>query len=778
MKHPHRKPLAAAVLTALPLIALHWSAQAQAQVQTENQAQAGQPAEQRGTLDTVVITATKRPQIMQDVPQTISVFSEKNIKDTGAKDFAGLVNSMAGVELRQEQGGQGGVAVRGISELNMMNLYGGTGSATGMYLDEMPLSSAGRFPALGAFDMQRVEVLKGPQGTLFGEGSLAGTVRFIANKPKFNKAAAAFEGNAATTDGGARSDAANVMLNLPLGENVGMRVVAYNRNDGGYMDARLTDGKRVFGTLADANTERSTGGRLLLRAEPSSDLALSAVLLTNDGRNGTRSRGADVATGSFSTPESQRDKLTSWNLTAEYSAGFADVVASVSRMERKITADTDQSQSIQTIGGALAQLAPLAKKLGVAWVSDLNAVHSNHNYDASADTLELRLVSNQTSRLKWTVGAFHKKTDTLHAADANPIPAVPAASWQAITAALSGGALSIDEAQKVVSTSLIKQNAVFGEVSSDITDKWQLLAGGRYFKETRSSLATWNSAFAVLSGGLPPGSSTTKASSSLFNPKVTASYKWSPDVLAYATYSNGFRSGGQNEFLLFTPTASPDFKPETLTNREAGLKTTLFNNTVMFNVSAYSMKWKDLQQIVQQGIGGVGKAIGNVGSAYSNGVDLDTKWMPTRQLEIDFALSLLKATLDNDVVLAPSAGGVTVPAGTAIPGTTRHTLSLGGSYRLPLAPGLTGFVGGRVSQRGSFISDLRHYQDSTRGSTTADLRAGVEAKAWQLYAYVDNATNRQVAVRQDFDGPDLYSGKQNYFWARPRTIGLNLRVGL
>jgi iron complex outermembrane receptor protein len=757
------KPVATAVLAALPLLAA---------------AQSDPLPAERGTLDTVVVTATKRAQIMQDVPQTMNVFSEKNIKDTGAKDFAGLVNSMAGVELRQEQGGQGGVAVRGISELNMMNLYGGTGSATGMYLDEMPLSSAGRFPPLGAFDMQRVEVLKGPQGTLFGEGSLAGTVRFIANKPKFNKAAAAFEGTLAHTEDGARSDSSNVMLNVPLGEHAGLRVVGYNRSEGGYLDARITNGTQVFRTIADANSERNTGGRLLLRVEPNSDLALSATLLSNDSHNGARGRGADVGTGSFSTPESQHDKLTSWNLTAEYAAGFADVVASASHMDRRITADTDQSQSIETIGGALAQLAPLAQRLGLAWVENLEGVHSNHNYDAKADTLELRLVSTQPGRVKWTVGAFHKKTDTLHAADANPLPLVPAASWQAITSALSGGALSIGEAQKVVSTSTIKQNAVFGELSYDFSEQWQLLGGGRYFKETRSSMATWNSAFAVLSGGLPPGSSSTSASSSLFNPKVTASYKYSPDVLAYATHSNGFRSGGQNEFLLFTPTAAPDFKPERLTNQEAGLKTTLFNNTVMFNVSAYNMKWKDLQQIVQQGIAGVGKAIGNVGSAHSRGIDLDTKWMPTRQFEIDFALSLLKSTLDNDVVLAPTAGGVTVPAGTAVPGTTRHTLSLGSSYRLPLGNNLNGFAGGRVAQRGHFISDLRHFQDRTEGSTTVDLRLGVEARNWQLYAYLDNATNRQVAVRQDFDGPDLYSGKNNYFWARPRTIGINLRVGL
>ncbi|WP_137173744.1 TonB-dependent receptor plug domain-containing protein [Massilia sp. HP4] len=213
-----------------------------------------------GALETVVVTATRRALAMQDVPQTINVFSEKNLKDTGARDLTGLIGSMAGVELRQEQAGQGGVAVRGISELNMMNLYGGTGSATGMYLDEMPLSAGGRFPGIGAFDIQRVEVLKGPQGTLFGEGSLAGTVRFIANKPRFDQAAAAYQATASKTAGGGDNHALNAMVNLPLGDKAALRLVAFEREDGGYMDARITDGRTVYRTLEDANSQRSRGG--------------------------------------------------------------------------------------------------------------------------------------------------------------------------------------------------------------------------------------------------------------------------------------------------------------------------------------------------------------------------------------------------------------------------------------------------------------------------------------------------------------------------------------
>nr|WP_314546056.1 TonB-dependent receptor [uncultured Massilia sp.] len=765
MKKLNRRLALAGLLPVFPLAAM-------AQTASEN-ASAG------GTMETMVVTATRRAQAMQDVPQTINVFSEKNLKDTGARDFAGLVGSLAGVELRQEQPGQGGVAIRGISELNLMNQYGGTGSATGLYLDELPLSAGGRFPGLGAFDVQRVEVLKGPQGTLFGEGSLAGTVRFIANKPKFDKAAAAWEATGSKTNGGADSQAVNLMVNVPLAARAALRIVAFEREDGGYTDARITDGKTVFRVIDDADYLRSRGGRVMLCVEPTADLALSAVLLVNQSKNGNRPRGPEAGIGSFSIPENQDDKLNAFNVVAEYDAGFASLTASASHYDRKIKADIDQSQTIPTINDALDELRPLAVGLlGVPWVDRATAAHSLHRMDARSDTLELRAVSNEASSLRWTVGAFYKKTETLHTARADLVEPVPNASWAAVTGALTDGAYRIGEAQDVRAESTIKQTALFGEVSKDITPQFQLQAGGRLFRETRDSRTAWESAFAFLSGGLPPGSSGSGASSSLFNPKVTASYKWTPDVLAYATRSKGFRSGGQNEFRPFTPDSPPDYKPETLINNELGLKTSLLQHSLGVNVSVYDMKWNDLQQVIAQGIGGIGKALGNVGSAHSRGVDLDLRWLPTRRLELTGAVSLLRARLDNDVVLVPSAGGVTVPAGTPIPGTSKKSLSAGGTYRFPVAGGLNGFLGGRASYHSDTISDLRHYQDHTPGATTVDLRTGIEGKKWQVYLFADNALNRHTPVREDFDGPDSLTQQRNFFWSRPRTIGVTLRGDL
>lgn len=735
---------------------------------------------EEGKIETVTVTATKRPQLMQDVPQTITAFSERSIKDAGASDFSGLLNSMAGVELRQQQAGQGGVAIRGISELNMGTLYGGTGSATGMYLDEMPLTAAGRFPGLGTFDMQRVEVLKGPQGTLFGEGSLAGTVRFIANKPRSDKVEAAADARYARTEHGGNSHLVNVMANLPLAGNVAaMRVTAYRQRDGGYLDANITDGRSISAVHENANDGASKGARVAVRVTPTPDLILTGTYLHYQSDNGTRNRGATPLAGAFSTAEYSSDKLDAVNLNAEYTLGFADLVGSYSHSDRNVFVNEDQGKTLRTINDAVIALRPLATGvLNVPWPDSADGVSTGHAMHAKADTVEVRLVSNGDGSLTWTGGLFYKKTSTGFIDDGKVTPAILPASWEAVSTALTRGAGTVSEALHTESIASIKQTALFGEVSNDFSKGFQVLVGGRVFKETRTSLSSWRSAFALLSGGNARGSIRSRDEASLFNPKVTASYKLSPGTMAYGTWSQGFRSGGQNDYQVYIPGSPADYEPERLINQELGIKTMVLDNTLALNVALYAMKWKDLQQIVARGSSGIGSAIGNVGDAGSRGLDLEAKWVPIRALEINFAASMLNAVLDNPVVLPPSAGGITVPEGARIPGTSKRTFSLGASYRRPVGASLTGFAGARVNSRSDFTSELINYAETTAGSTTLDLRFGVEARKWQLYAFVDNATDRRVAVRKDGDGPDIFSGEPNYFWARPRTVGINFRTSL
>lgn len=733
-----------------------------------------------GAIETVVITATKRAEAMQDVPQSVSVVSERNIKDMGAQDFAGLVNSLAGVELRQEQAGQGGVAIRGISELNMANLNGGTGSATGMYLDEMPLTAAGRFPGLSTFDMQRVEVLKGPQGTLFGEGSLAGTVRFIANKPKFNRTDAALDAGYSQTEGGASSHVLNVMGNIPLVENVAaLRITAYQKQDGGYLDAHITDGRTLFSTVRDANGQTSDGARVSLRVAPSDELTLTGTYLHYATNGGTRNRGTDPSVGSFSFPEFSRDKLDAANLTAEYALPFADVVANVSHTKRHFFINQDKGEAIASVNAVVAALYPLATRvLQIPWASSVTGVDTAHDMTAKADTVEMRMVSNDAGPVKWTGGLFYKNTETSFDDDGGGTPFIPASSWAAATAAASKGKAVVTSSLHTDSQATTTQTAVFGEVSDNISERLQVVAGGRLFREKRSATTSWDSAFAYFSGGSARGSDRSAKTDSLFNPKLTVSYKIAPDVLAYATASQGFRSGGQNDYQVYIPGSPADYKSEKLLNYETGLKTFLLDRHLMLNVSAYYMDWKDLQQLIAKGSAGIGSSIGNVGSAHSTGLELETKWVVVKGLEFNAAASILNAVLDNAVILPPSAGGLTVPEGTRIPGTSKRTFSVGSTYRRAIGDDLNGFSSIRFSGHSNFTSDLPSYRSTTPGSATVDLRLGVEAKKWQLFGFVDNAANKNVAMREDAGNPDILTGQRAYFWGRPRTIGINFRTQL
>ncbi len=725
-------------------------------------------------LETIVVTATRRALEVQDVPQTINVFSEQSLKDLGSQDFANLANSVAGVELRQDQAGQGSVGIRGILPLDEGNLYGGPNSASGVYVGELPLSAAGRFPVLSPFDMQRVEVLKGPQGTLFGEGSLAGTVRFIpiaADSTGFDAAADMLYSG---TTGGGDNFIVNGMVNVPLATDLAaLRVAGYYRDMGGYTNARISDGITVFKTIEDANTEESSGGRALLTFTPGDDLRITLLALMNGTDNGFRNRATKNLTGSFSVEEHAEDDLDAYNFELDYDFSFAQLVASYSYTDRTINAYYDQSGFVPIVKGAYALLSAAT---GLPFPT-VTGVYGKQDMGSRADIGDIRLVSKADGAFQWTVGAFYRQTDTLYRLDGNSIDAVPPPIWAAVTGALTGGAIRIPDALVSKSTATYDQWAIYGEASYDLGDSWQFLAGGRLFEETRDSVATWSSAFAFLTGGAVPGTARSDGDSTLFLPKASVTYHFNPDVLGYALYNEGFRSGGQNDFLALTG-GPPDYDPETLDNVELGLKSVLLDNSVIVNVSLYYMDWHDLQQVVAQGIGGIGESIDNVGDAHSAGVDFETRWRATDSLEFALTASLLQAELDNDVVLPPSAGNLVVPKGTRIPGTSDNSFSVGATYRFPAFAGTQGFLGGRVTERGDIISSLDTYKETTSGATTLDLRIGIEADNWQLYLFGGNVTNSAVPLRQDPAIDDSYTGQPLYYWGSPRTIGVNLRVGL
>jgi outer membrane receptor protein involved in Fe transport len=718
-----------------------------------------------GELEEIVVTASKRAEPLQEVPQTIVAVSEDTIKDLGAQDFGGLLNSMSGVEMRNTQAGLGGVTIRGVAELNMGNLYGGSGSAAGLYLDEIPLTSAGIFPDVSSFDLARVEVLKGPQGTLFGEGSLAGTVRLISNAPDPAGFGAAADLTYSSTEDGEDNQVYNGMVNVPLGEKAAVRAVGYRKDMGGFIDARILASGEIE---EDMNHDTLTGGRFSFRYLPSDRMTLDLSAMINNAERGNRNRATEDLVGTFSVPEATDDDLGAYNGTLTYRFDATDLVVTASYFDRSVDAVIDQA-------GLVGGVNFVFDLIGIP--IDVTGVYINQDISAETFATEARLVSTRPGPLQWTAGLFYKKLDNEFSLISDSVPTIPPQVWVAISNAVTGGQLSIEEGYFTTSEGSNEQLAAFGELSWDFTDAWTLVAGGRLFNEQRESTTRYGGVFPLLQGGPPPGQSKSEGDDTVFNPRLSLRYRFSDDMMAYGTISRGFRGGGQNDLWTLVPGGTEDYDPEFLTNYELGLKSTWNDGRLLFNAAAFYLDWKDLQAVTAEGTGGIGETIGNIGNAHSVGVDLELRALVVDGLELSLAATLLQAEIDEDVEVPDPAGGppLIVPDGTRIPKTAETTLSLGATYRTEITERLGAFFRGTASYVGDSIASLTRPDDVVPSRTVLDLRAGVEGERWQAYLFADNVTNEEIYYYQ-VDFPDLATGEDQYFVGRPRTIGLNVRV--
>lgn len=716
-------------------------------------------------LEEVIVTATKRTMSLQSVAESITAYSQHDLENAGIQDFASLTESIAGVELRNTQPGAGAVAIRGVSELNIANMQGGTGSAVGFYLDEMPLTMAAKFPDMKSFDMERIEVLKGPQGALYGEGSMAGTVRMISNKPDTEEFSAAIDATYSDTEDGDDNQMANLMVNFPLIEDqLALRVVGSWSDMSGYIDnVGYSDGVLRD---EDANTVESTSLRFVLGWTPSEDLAITATAMFSELDIGAPSTGTEELYNATSVAEPTDDDLEGYNLKIEYSLPFADFVSSTSYFDRKAESVFDQGGLVDPLNGIL----------GVFGIRPVDGVFMDQLVDVEAFSQEFRLVSHNDGPLNWTVGAFYKEQDFIFKFDGLGVPTTPAAVWELVSETFFG--VTISEALSIGNDATTEQYAVFGELTYDFTDQLQLIAGGRYFDEDRDSELAWGGVVPVLLGGPFPGSVTTEGDDNLFNPRVSLRYEISDDAMLYGTYSEGFRSGGQNDIFPLVPGSNVTYDSETLANYELGLKSEWFDRRLQVNGSLYYIQWDDLQAVVAEGPGGIGEVIDNIGDAHTAGLDLEIKALLTENLDFSLSGSVLESEIDDDVLVPDPSGGdpIEVPEGTRIPGVAESSVSMALQYHTELSAGIGGFA--RVSY--SYVGDATN--QLTRDAKTpsydiVNLRLGVEGDNWQVTLFADNLTDGFVATRRKVTDDNL-TGNARWNIGRPRTIGLNVRYSL
>jgi outer membrane receptor protein involved in Fe transport len=750
-------------------------------------------AEDVGAAD-IIVTATRRAQSVQDVPIAINVLSGEDLRAAGATDIQSALQQVSGVEFRTAQAGTGAIAIRGISELNTDNIFGSTGTAVGLYIDEAPFSVGGYFPQAVLFDAARVEVLRGPQGTIFGEGSLAGTIRIISNQPDATKVEGAVESNVGLMKDGGTNAQVNGMINMPIAsDKLALRLVGYWQQDAGWIDrtdASVTaqflpppnpvlgpnapDVRSIFtlsNTQEDANDGETWGGRAQLGLTLGEDLTATASVLLSRADRGYRNRGARDGTGFFSTDlEGMSDDFELYGLTVEWKFDGGSILSSTNYFDRRIDQTLDQFGII-----------PLANQIGVP-LSGGQFVFQGSRVDQTLDVTEFnqefRFVSDFEGPFQLTAGVFYRNRDTSFRIQGPQEPLTPAF----IANILCGGQCGYTEPGSGDLDSLTNSNseqiAVFAEGTYDLNDEWQLLVGGRFFNDSRRSETVATSLFS----GIPfPTNFSSEGSDDVFNPRLAVRFTPSDAITAYASYSRGFRSGGQNDLYVLIPGATPDdqtFASERMTAYEIGLKSSFADGRGLFNAALFYNNWDDLQVVTAEGIGGVGEIIGNAGSARSYGVDLEGRF----ELGGGFDIAANTTILDTKVKDVLASGTLIEEA--RIPGTANFTAFAALNWQGSLSANVMGF--GRLSVRhtGDSLSGLLRLGTPVERNpayTTVDLRGGIEWRALRLELYAENLFNAFVPLNTFYSpnasnptGGDPMTGRTLYFQAPPRIIGFRI----
>ena len=756
-------------------------------------------------LEEVLVTATKREASIQDLPFSVNAQSEQEIQRQNATSLEDLSRNVAGLTIQNLGPGQSQVAIRGVSAGQIVRDQPGVKEQVGVYLDESVISLSLFTPDIDLYDLNRVETLRGPQGTLFGSGSIGGTVRFITNQPQTDEFSGKIEADANTVDDGSSGGHLKGAVNIPMSDTVALRLVGYGTQYPGYIDALGENGRKSD----DVNDGERYGGRAALRWDATDTLTITPrILYQNLETDGfarqevynlyanpyTTTRPAielDEREQYLQLEEAFEDETTIADLVVNWGLDSLDITYVGSYTEREILVSRDAS----------ALTGSVSVDLGYPDSAVLYPSNLRDTTDLEQWTHELRFTSNGDGPLQWVVGGFYSDTDRDYA------QRLPTPGYDAVTDAVLGEGTSeavsngfgVDSPFNSDLAYTVEQTAVFGEINYAFTDRLDVTLGGRWydFEDNRS----------ITSGGLFANGDTNakdETSSDGFTPRIMASYDISDEVTLNAQASEGFRLGGVNDPLnpgLCSPqdeiTYGPfqQFDDETLWNYEIGFKSTFDNISV--NAAIFYTDIEDLQ--VNLDAGGCSSRVAvNVPEAHTLGGEVEMDAYLTDAFRVTFAGSYVEAEFDSDVL---DANGVPLPGlqdGNRIASVPEWQFSIGATYTFA---GMLGaeesfvsawwqMVGERYTQPGdqdSGAGDFAHglpFGGATGDEVTSidlelddyslvNINAGLVYDAWDLMLYVDNVTdeNADLSFNRERGG----RARLAYFTNQPRTYGITAR---
>ena len=715
-------------------------------------------------IDEIVVTARKRAESMYDVPISINVVSADAIDKLGAHDFTDLINSVPSLGAYQNGPGRTRLSIRGINSTSSSN--GNDNDAqnqetVSIYMDEIPISLATLSPELGLFDARQVEVLRGPQGTLYGAGSMAGTLRIVTTKPNAEN----FQGKLDASFSDPEYSASlnyelKGLVNIPVIESkAGLRMSAYHREAAGYIDNALTGAE-------DVNNGRSTGARLALRATPNERFTADFVLMHHDYSDNGRPEDTDTTplySRDYTSFDGYDDQIAIYNLTLKHDMDNMNLVSSSSYFDRSVF----NRRSIDTFYRLPGILPAGVEPFELEDLTDLKAF-----------VQEIRLSSNTDADFQWTVGAYYdqRKIDGINSW---PVPGLDAgaANDPAFESAAYWGAPA-DYYLYVINEQEIETFASFGEVYYT-WDKLTFTVGLRYFnwKQSLANLETGQ----LIGERNPVRATYPQGKEDGFNPKLNVSYQFFDDVLVYIQAAKGFRYGGTNTGEIpadlcgeeaAAAAASGDdpqfFRPDQLWNYEVGVKGVTAQQRLSFNAAVFYIDWSDMQNSRRFECGFSFRS--NVGKASSEGIELEMTANLSDQLVATFGGAYTDARLGETVA------SLTAFAGDRVPYSPEFAFSVSLEYDFAISNNLNGFAWGNVQYVGDRDSEFSQKNVNYRlldDYRLANFRAGLRHARYEASLFVSNAFASKGVIRAQrrfpFD-PDAA------LRVDPRTIGVNFKA--
>ena len=776
-----------------------------------------------GQLEEIVVTATRHEESLSKVPLSITALSQETLDNKGIKDFSDVVRFTPGVTI--DTSGTNAISIRGISS------SGGAGT-TGIYLDDTPI----QMRALGfnpddalpkTFDLDRVEVLRGPQGTLFGAGSEGGTVRYIMTQPSLTKESTYIRTEVATTRGGEPSYEAGIAHGGPLVEGVlGYRASIWYRYDGGYIDR--IDPTTLATVDKHANRANSLSGRLAFVLQPTEGLLITPAIMYQSVRKHDQSTyWPAYSSGSTLVNASPEripvpDEFYLPSLKIEADIGTTKLVSNTSYYHR--SEKTGYQGSVydlayfQALGwldlgageGPACGSASSSSTPPCSWYPLINAkgIHLPAGFQGYATpntmtnqqdtvTQEIRLQSNDdASRWRWTVGAFWSLSKEQSTEELNDPQIIP--FWSALFGVdpqsyfgpyyscngVGTPGLGIPNCDIYYNhnTSHDRQIAGFGEATYAFNDRWKVTFGGRYAK-MQFDLNHYGDGLE----NFGPNYSSGNYSENTFTPKLGVSFQADPESLYYFTYAKGFRPGGVNaplpqELCGVTPT---NFKSDSTQSFEVGSKNN-FGGKLRAAASVYYIKWNGIQQNVYDpgpdGLCGF-QYTDNVGTAVAKGFDVQLDAVLGGGFSVDASLGYTDARYTKDSALAHAGNAISGEAAINYsPGTNAPwNAAIGAQYNFT-AMNHDAFVrldyeyGARNPWLAS-VQDPRNTSQYNANAYTlpatnfASLRAGVSLGSWQVSLFIDNLFDSRTTLNYAQTQRD--TNNPNYDQSVPSSVQEN-----